>query len=59
MDKQEIQEIAAELILLHNDQYEFSLVYEDERADKWTEDEQAQIFDAMIEATITVTFKED
>lgn len=57
MTEQEIQEAARHLIQLHNDEYEFSLVYEDEEYWKLDPSTQRKILDAMYAAKITITFE--
>jgi hypothetical protein len=56
LNRAEIQAIAKELLTLHNDSYEYSLVYEHDDAEDWSDDEKRAILDAMYEATITISF---
>lgn len=57
MTEQEIQEAARHLIELHNDEYEFCLVYEDEEYCELDHETQQKIHDAMYSAKVTVTFE--
>lgn len=54
MTDDEIREHAERLIELHNDHYEFCLVYEDDELADASEEDQEKILDAMYEADVQV-----
>lgn len=54
MTEQEIQDAAEELILAHNDEYEFSLVYEADEFSEASEEDQKKIYAKMYAAKLTV-----
>lgn len=54
LSEQEIQDAAEELILAHNEDYEFSLVYEDEEYSEVSEEDQEKIYRKMLAAKVTV-----
>lgn len=56
MNQSEVNEIARELILDHNRDYEYSLVYDHEDAAGWGEDNWIRIHDAMGSAVVSVSF---
>lgn len=56
LTEEEVNEHAKRLIELHNDEYEFSLVYEDEELEDLNEIEWERIFGAMYKAKVEVTF---
>lgn len=58
LNKSEIQEIARELIEEHNEEFEYSTVYEDDRFGEF-EDQWREIHDMMYRAKITVSFEEE
>ena len=47
---------AKRLIEMHNEEYEFCLVYEDEDLEDASDVDQRAILDLMYEAKLTVTF---
>jgi hypothetical protein len=57
MTEEEIRAHAARLIAYHNDQYEFSLVYEDDELEEVSHEDQIAILDAIHDATVTVSFE--
>lgn len=59
MTDNEIREHAKRLIEMHNEQYEFCLVYEDEDLEDATKDEWRAIHNAMYAAEVYVTFAEE
>ena len=59
MHENEIRNHAKRLIEVHNEEYEFCLVYEDEDLEDVTEDEWQAIHDAMYAARITVAWPEN
>lgn len=58
LTEEEVNGHAKRLIELHNDEYEFSLVYEDEELEDLGQREWERIFEAMYEAKVEVTFDE-
>lgn len=56
LTEEEVNEHAKRLIELHNNEYEFSLVYEDEELEDLGQREWERIFEAMYEANVEVTF---
>jgi hypothetical protein len=56
MTETEIRAQAERLILEHNAEYEFCLVYEDEDLEGATEDEWRAVHDAMYRAQVEVTW---
>lgn len=56
MDQQEIRAHAERIIEMHNEEYEFCLVYEDDELEDASEVEWHQILDAMYAAHLAVTW---
>ena len=56
MNEQEIQDAAEELIIAHNDEYEFSLVYENDEFSEASEEDQKKIYAKMYAAKLAVSW---
>ncbi len=56
LTEEEVKEYAKRVIEIHNEDYDFSLVYEDEELEDLGQREWERIFEAMYEAKVEVTF---
>ena len=56
LTEDQIRSIAYDLLLIHNSEFEFDLVYEHDDAEQWSESEQSAILDAMYQANINISW---
>lgn len=59
LSNREVRDIAGELILFHNDEFEYDLVSEDDRANDWSETDKRAIYSAMYDARIVIMWPDE